>query len=309
MRVRIWVLLALTLLLTAATACTDGRASRGPVATPVPAKTLRPTFTNTPDKPTLTPTPAPPTAMPTSEAPTDTPEPPTPESTPTPSPAPASFTVTGATLNVRSGPGTNYGAIGQIRQGQSFPITGKNQAGSWWQFDYSGRAGWVSGQLVSVTGGGSVQVAANIPAAPTAAPRPTIRPATRPAPTPAPAASPLLIFAQAGAEYRNADDANFSWVTFWGRLGTKSQAGSGSGYTLRVSAPSGSGEKPAEYTWQFAYTGQPGEFLYNAKVELPRAGGAFRAVVVDGSGKEVSDPIVGTLLDRTHDVLLNWNKR
>ncbi len=311
MRVRIWVLLALVLLLAAATACTDSRISRGPITTPVPTKTLRPTFTNTPAKPTLTPTPAPLTATPTLEAPTAAPEPPTPEATLTPTPASASFTVTGATLNVRSGPGTNYGTIGQARQGQTFPITGRNAAGNWWQFDYNGRAGWVFGELVRVNGGENVQVAANIPAAPTAAPRPTARPTTRPAPTQPPAApSPSLIFAQAGAEFRNADDANFSVVTFWGRLGTKGQTGSGSGYGLKVSGPSGESQVAFGADWQIAYSGYgSAEFLYNAKLELPRAGGGFRAVVVDGSGKEVSDPISGTLLDRTHDVLLNWNKR
>lgn len=309
MRVRIWVLLALTLLLTVATACTDGRGSRGPVMTPVPPKTLRPTFTNTPAKPTSTPTPAPPTATPTAEAPTDTPVPPTPEATLTPTPAPASFTVTGATLNVRSGPGTSYNTLGQIRQGQTFPITGKNSAGNWWQFDYNGRAGWVSGQLVRVTGAESVQVAANIPAPPTSAPRPTARPTTRPAATQPPATTSSLAWAQAGAEFRNADNTNHSVVTFWGRLGTKGQAGAGSGYTLSVSAPGGSGKQAVDYTWQYAYTGQPSEFLYNVKLELPRAAGAFRAVILDSGGNEVSDPINGTLLDITHDVLLNWNRR
>ncbi len=48
------------------------------------------------------------------------------------------------------------------------------------------------------------------------------------------------------------------------------------------------------------------QFRYNAKFEAPRTAGGYRAVVVDGSGKEVSDPITGTLLDRTHDVILSW---
>lgn len=309
MRMRIWVLLALALLLAAATACTDNRISRGPITTPVPAKTLRPTFTNTPAKPTLTPTPAPPTATPTPEAPTATPEPPTPEATLTPTPASAAFTVTSATLNVRSGPGTNYGAIGQVRQGQTFPITGKNAAGSWWQFDYNGRAGWVSGELVRVNGGESVQVAANIPAAPTAAPRPTARPTTRPAPTQPPAATKQ--FVQAGApQFRNAGDANFQWVTFWGRLGKTTDAAPIGGFQIRVTAPSGTQNVPFNAVWERAYPGIEGsEFLYNAKVELPRSAGGFTAVVIDGSGAEVSDLISSALSDNTHDVILSWTRR
>ena len=51
------------------------------------------------------------------------------------------------------------------------------------------------------------------------------------------------------------------------------------------------------------------KFRYNAKLEAPRAAGAYRAVVVDGGGKEVSDPITGALLDNTHDVILSWMPR
>lgn len=311
MRLRIWAFIALALLLIA-TACTDGRISRGPASTPVPTKTLRPTFTSTPAKPTLTPTPAPPTATATSEAPTAIPEPPTPEPTSTPLPAQAAFTVTSATLNVRSGPGTNYGAIGQLRQGQTYPITGKNRTGDWWQFDYNGRAGWVSGPLVRATGTEGVQVAANIPPAPTAAPRPTARPTTRPQPQqPAQPPAAAKQFAQAGAgEFRNAANTSFDWVTFWGRLGKTTDASPITGFRLRVSAASGTKEQPFNAVWEIAYSGITGsEFLYNAKVELPRTAGGFTAVVIDGSGAEVSDPISGTLLDRTHDVILNWIRR
>ena len=66
---------------------------------------------------------------------------------------------------------------------------------------------------------------------------------------------------------------------------------------------------PFDTVWQYAYTGLPSQFLYNAKAELPRTGGAFRAVVIDGAGNEVSDAISGTLLDRTHDVILFYARR
>ena len=40
-------------------------------------------------------------------------------------------TVTGAVVNLRGGPGTNYPNIGQARQGDSFAAVGRNEAASW----------------------------------------------------------------------------------------------------------------------------------------------------------------------------------
>ncbi len=327
MRPRILVLLALLLALAAASACASRQVSRLPLGTPVPTKTLRPTFTPTAEKPTLEPTlePTPTEAFVEIASPTPVVEEeptaaPTEEPTPTAAPVIARFTVNAQTMNVRGGPGTNYAAIGQLARGATHDITGKNAAGDWWEFDFNGRKGWVSGSLVTATAAETVQVAANIPAPPT--PRPTARPAAQPAPRPQPAqpAQPAQpqpqpqpaannMFGQAGTEYRNADDTNFDWVTFWGRLGPT--AGQPiSGYALKVSAPSGERTMPFGGFWERAYSGYAtAEFLYNAKVELPRTAGGFRAVVVDASGAEVSDAISGTLLDRTHDVILSWQKR
>lgn len=311
MRDRIWAAMGMVLLTLALASCIPSRVARGPVSTPVPTKTLRPTFTNTPAKPTMTasPTAAPATATP--EAPTATPEPPTAVATPTPE---VSRLTAPAAVNVRSGPGTNYAQIGRLQSGQSFVITGKNPAGDWWQFDFNGRSGWVLGELVRASGGERVQVAANIAPPPTARPRPTARPVARPTarpqaqPQPQPPAAANQ-FAQGGAEFRNADDANFQWVTFWGRLGKITDSPI-SGFQLRVSAPSGTKDVPFNPVWENAYAGIPGsEFKYNVKVELPRAAGGFKAVVIDGSGAEVSDAISGTLLDRTHDVILSWTRR
>ncbi len=158
---------------------------------------------------------------------------------------------------------------------------------------------------------GGVEVVKDVAPPPTTAPQPTARPrpTTPPAqPTTPPAAAAL--FGQAGTEIRNADDANFPIVTFWGRLGKTGDAlPISGGYKLRVSAPSGTLDVAFGERWQNAYPGQPSEFRYNAKLELPRTAGAFRAVVVDGSGKEVSDAITGELRDKTHDVLLTWFRR
>ena len=257
MRLRIWLAIGLLVCAVALAGCSIGRVARAPAGTPVPTKTLRPTFTHTPAKPVpaapATPVPpaatavvitasAPAATADSAPAPTDTPVPPSPTLSPTP--ASASLTVASDTVNVRGGPGTNYAVLGRLQQGQTFPITGKNAAGDWWEFDYSGRTGWVFGQNVRVTSPDLVQVAANIPAAPTARPVPTrapqrAAPTARPQPQPQPPApAPVTVFVQAGAELRNADDANFQWVTFWGRVGKVSEPPP-SGYRLRVNAPSG----------------------------------------------------------------------
>ena len=187
MRYRIWAVIGVMLLAVALSSCITPRAARGPVTTPVPTKTLRPTFTHTPAQPTLTsaPTVAPATATP--ETPIATPEPPT--AVPSPTPEVSRLTAP-AVVNVRSGPGTNYAQIGRLQAGQSFVITGKNPAGDWWQFDFNGRSGWVLSELVRASGGERVQVAANIAPPPTAAPRPTARPVARPTARPQPQPQP-----------------------------------------------------------------------------------------------------------------------
>lgn len=302
MRARIWIVLGIAIALVALSACA-GQANRGPAGTPIPTKTLRPTFTHTPEKPTLTPTPEPPTATPTPEEPTATPVPPTPE--PTATPEAATFTVTSATLNVRSGPGTNYGIIGQIRQGQTFPITGKNPAGNWWQFDYNGRSGWVSGQLVRVTNSQLVQVAANIPAAPTARPQPTAAP--RPAATQPPAAPPPsnTKYAAFGTGVR--PDTN-NWVTIYcilyNRAGNELLPG-----TIRV-LRDGQVVAPGVNFTQF-----PTYYLdsgYNAgcKVELqPAVNGNYTAVLVEGD-QVVSDPINFTVTGESNRItFVAWKQK
>lgn len=171
----------------------------GAQATPLPTRTPLPTFTPTaevavvPQQPVQEQPPAPeqpqaeqpqaeqpaaPAQDQQAEQPVSAGDP-TPEPTPTPRVAQL---VLNDVVNIRSGPGTNYGLLGAGQQGTIFPITGKNPEGTWWQIDYNGRAGWVFGQLVSVTGSEGVAVAQDIPPAPTAAPPPP--PTNTPAPPP-----------------------------------------------------------------------------------------------------------------------------
>jgi hypothetical protein len=64
----------------------------------------------------------------------------------------AAATVAGDAINVRSGPGTAYGVLGQAKAGQVFDITGKSADGKWWQVAFKGKPGWVYGQLVQTSG-------------------------------------------------------------------------------------------------------------------------------------------------------------
>lgn len=122
--------------------------------TPSPTPTIKPSPTASPtDTPAPTHTPSPTaTATPTpTPSPTSRPSPTataTPTLTPTPTPVPAFTVKEGSAVNVRSGPGTVYPVIGSLQPGETRQITGRNEAGDWWQFDYNGRPGWVSGQVV-----------------------------------------------------------------------------------------------------------------------------------------------------------------
>ena len=79
------------------------------------------------------------------------------QGTPGASPTPLAG-VTAKTLqkvNVRSGPGTSYNALGTIDNAQSLSLTGKNDGGTWLQIYYvggPGDRGWVSSAYVQVDG-------------------------------------------------------------------------------------------------------------------------------------------------------------
>ncbi|MGQ9491744.1 MAG: SH3 domain-containing protein [Anaerolineae bacterium] len=316
MRVRALVLLTLLLTLLGAAACTGSRISRRPTVTPVPTKTLRPTFTSTPVKPTLTPSPTAALQTPTVEVPVvsptaapPTPEPPTP--VPTPVPVQASFTVASATLNVRGGPGTNYNIIGQIRQGQTFPITGKNQAGNWWQFDYNGRPGWVWGQLVRVTNAEVVQVAQNIPAPPTPRPLPAAVPQPPAPQPPAAAPAPTFRFGLTGKSQLRANTN--SYVTVWCFVINRANSALTPG-TLRVTRNGVTLQEQTFLGGSEAARGDAGyssEFLYNpnCKVELPAADGNYTAYLIE-NGQQISDAFSFTVSGESNrTAIIEWREK
>lgn len=67
-------------------------------------------------------------------------------------------------LNVRSGPGTEYTAVGQISPGTQYAVTGGQ--GDWLSINYNGQTGWVAGWLVRQSSGAlSSSVPSAVPAA------------------------------------------------------------------------------------------------------------------------------------------------
>ncbi|MEW5956175.1 MAG: SH3 domain-containing protein [Chloroflexota bacterium] len=76
------------------------------------------------------------------------------------------------TANLRAGPGATYPVVGESRQGDTFPITGRDASTGWWQvITANGQEAWVSAELVEVADTGGVPVvAAPPPSASTSAP-------------------------------------------------------------------------------------------------------------------------------------------
>lgn len=111
---------------------------------------------------------------------------PTPTKTPMPTLTPTAilitprFTVARNTVNVRSGPGTNYAIIGTVKRGQSYYFDGRNAASDWIRFRFGNGDGWVYAPLMTVTALLSVPIiqppapapTATSPPAPTNTPRP-----------------------------------------------------------------------------------------------------------------------------------------
>lgn len=119
--------------------------------------------------------PATPTPAPTqTAAPTATP-------LPSPTPAPAA-SVTGDSINVRSGPGTVYPVVAQAKKGEMLLVISRTQDGAWLEVTLAGgKQGWVSARLATLNVPvESLPVAKVIP--PTPKPAPTKAAAT-PKPT------------------------------------------------------------------------------------------------------------------------------
>ncbi len=141
--------------------------------------------------------------------------------TPTPSPTPQTAELTARTnANVRTGPSTAYPRIGSLRAGATYRVTGRDGDGAWWQISFDGRAGWVSGEVATVSGNTSSVAVVEVAPAPTAAPV-AAAPAAA-APPAAPAGSGvgfgygvqahMIHNDQAGKSYQMTKAMGFNWV-------------------------------------------------------------------------------------------------
>lgn len=93
---------------------------------------------------------------------------------------PPSARILAASLNVRSGPGTNYGRIVSLAQGEQVDIRGRNSACSWLLVALpAGGEGWISANAAYVALGAAC---ADIPETSAPAPPPTPTPGPRPQP-------------------------------------------------------------------------------------------------------------------------------
>ncbi len=73
-------------------------------------------------------------------------------------------------VNLRGGPGEGFDVVGQVISGQRYPVLARNAAGTWWQIEVDGLAGWVWSDLVSIEGDPDGPAVVEAPVEPTALP-------------------------------------------------------------------------------------------------------------------------------------------
>ncbi|MCY3798943.1 MAG: ABC transporter substrate-binding protein [Chloroflexi bacterium] len=115
---------------------------------------------------------------------------PTPTATPAPTSTPSGYTLTiqSAVQNVRSGPGLQFEAIGQLQRGTQARVLGATPDYAWLVIDFRGQWGWLASYLVATFGNRNLLPVIQPPATPT--PIPTA--------TPAPPQDPDLVVLHAG---------------------------------------------------------------------------------------------------------------
>jgi uncharacterized protein YraI len=226
--------------------------------------------------------------------------PPSPTPTNTPEPKPYAI-VRNPRVNVRSGPGIDFAAVGQAQQGARLEIIGRDEAGDWWQVCcVNGQKGWISDELVSREG--PVERVALSPDLPT--PTPPAQPTAA-----APAASGATATPTAGAPE---DTTAYPWDL----TSTERFPFGGNNY-LRVAAkvanaanePLGNtylrirndttgqewlSRQSGDYAWEYsAPSADFGDFReinvqFDTNGLAPLLGNNYSVWLVDGSGKRVS---------------------
>ncbi len=151
------------------------------------------TDTPIPETPTLTSTATDTSVVATLAKPTSTLGPNTPTPSPTATLAVPRAVASGET-NLRAGPGTQYAAVGILAPGAALEISGKNQAGTWWQLKSAdGSDVWIIADRVETTGPTDSVAVVDAPPTPT------------PAATPTPARPGLVADFESGPTWRIGD--------------------------------------------------------------------------------------------------------
>ncbi len=275
-------------------------AAPAPVAPPA-TKTPKPTFTPTipPTEipiPTLAPTQPPATVAPAAtEAQAQATTAPAAAATAAPTkaaPAETRLTAT-SNVNVRSGPGTAYPAVGRLTAGQSFVVSGKNDGGDWLKFDFNGKDGWVTAALVTVEGDlGGIEIA-QAPAIPTPRPQPTARPrpvqpTAAPQPTNPPAPPPSAYTYSRATVTACRPQAGGTWFDGVVKRGGNPVNGERVVFSW---APDGAPITPPAVTGPHeGYPGwNPGYFSHIISAPPDPKKGDWYVWVVDASGKRISE--------------------
>ncbi len=281
-----------------------------PMATPTrQALALIPTFTPTPmapDTPTATATPIA----------TDTPTaPPAPTATATTTkPSVARFTVTNDVVNVRRGPGTAYTIIGTVNKDAQFDISGKNQAGDWYEFCcVNDQKGWIFGQLVQVDNPRLIALAQNIPAPPPPPP-PTNTPVPAAPPPPNPCANRNCLFKLRDGPKFTRNQGRELKLTLGFVHGGHNDEQQGSYFVgLRkggVGVPVSDKTRSERFS---VSTGFHGEYNYEYKIgshQLPggTVAGAYTIWVIDGNGNPASQDFTFTVLENQGEVWIVFDQ-
>ncbi|MBV7339832.1 SH3 domain-containing protein [Chloroflexi bacterium TSY] len=218
--------------------------------------------------------------------PTDTPAP---EPTATPEPKQAEAIVNIELLNVRAGPGLTHNIVGGVNSGQRYPITGKNQAGDWWEIEFNGQKGWIFGQLVTAENADTVALAAIIPTPPPPPPTPVPPTNTPVPPPPAPTTPPKPKYKFNIAVVGRCDPQQ---AGNWFEGKTYINGAPKNGYEVAFSyAPDGpvvaqitSGPHKGYEGWDTGYYSH----IINAPSVGPKAGNWF-VWIVDGNGARISE--------------------
>ncbi|MEZ4864079.1 MAG: SH3 domain-containing protein [Caldilineaceae bacterium] len=327
------LLIWLTALLLTLSGCGFSFGVFGPETTPTPTPDSRrasvPTFTPTPVvPPTAVPTAAPPeptaTPMPVEPSPT-----PTADTPPTPTPAPAAKLTVNAgvgVVNVRNGPGTNYGIAGTADAGQAFDLIGKNPEGDWWQICcVNGQESWIYGQLASVENAEAVAVAQNIPAPPPVAVAPTAAPAPAAAPTdppPPPAADPCANIGGDGCKFKVRDGPKFGQnggtelklQLFFIHSGIDGGQPQGSYFVVLIKDGQNLGVSDGVRSIANASNqGSLGPYNYEYKIGLDKlpgntVAGNYVMFVLDGNGERDSHDISFTVPEGQGEVWVKWDQ-